>query len=127
MTPMKLHRRMIDRVLSGVLVLGILNACTSMQQRMASRSHARAFITYWPPPENSDKLRLAVKDVIDIKGVVTTAGSEYVARTSQAATKDARCLELARERNVQIVGKTNLTELAVTVSGKNAYFGTPRN
>ncbi len=62
-----------------------------------------------------------------MKGEVTTAGSKYIARTAPPAAKDAQCLALARERGVQIVGKTNLTELAVTVSGKNRYFGTPKN
>jgi Asp-tRNA(Asn)/Glu-tRNA(Gln) amidotransferase A subunit family amidase len=62
-----------------------------------------------------------------MKGVVTTAGSEYLAKTSPPASQDAKCLELARERNVAIVGKTNVTEFAVTVSGKNSYFRTPRN
>jgi amidase len=72
-------------------------------------------------------LRLAVKDLIDIKGVVTTAGSEYVAKTGAPALRDAECLEGARRRNVQIVGKTNLTEFAFGGSGMNEYFGTPKN
>jgi Asp-tRNA(Asn)/Glu-tRNA(Gln) amidotransferase A subunit family amidase len=72
-------------------------------------------------------LRLAVKDLIDMKGVVTTAGSEYLAKNSPPARRDAECLSIARERKVRIVGKTNLTELAVGVSGINQYFGTPRN
>ena len=72
-------------------------------------------------------MRLAVKDNIDMKGVVTTAGSEYVAKTSHAASRDAQCLEIARERNVQIVGKTNLSEFAVAPSGLNEYYGTPKN
>ena len=33
----------------------------------------------------------------------------------------------AQGRNVQIVGKTNLTEFAVTVSGENRFFGTPKS
>ena len=70
---------------------------------------------------------LAVKDNIDMKGVVTTAGSEYVAKTSPPATRDAECLAIARERNVRIVGKTNLSEFAVAPSGLNEYFGTPKN
>ena len=72
-------------------------------------------------------MRLAVKDNIDMKDVVTTAGSEYFAKTSHAATSDAECLAIARERNVQIVGKTNLSEFAVAPSGLNEYFGTPKN
>jgi amidase len=70
-------------------------------------------------------LRLAVKDLIDVKGVVTTAGSEYVAETSPPAKSDAACLMIARTRNVQIVGKTNLSEFAVAPSGINDFFGTP--
>jgi len=99
--------------------------CLLLSAETSGKSHS--FIVYWPPPENSKQLRLAVKDLIDMKGVVTSAGSEYVATTSPPASQDAKCLELARERNVQIVGKTNLTEFAVPVSGKNEYFGTPRN
>lgn len=73
------------------------------------------------------QLRLAVKDLIDMKGVVTTAGSEHLAKNNAPALRDAKCLAIARERNVRIVGKTNLSELALGVSGINGYFGTPRN
>jgi Asp-tRNA(Asn)/Glu-tRNA(Gln) amidotransferase A subunit family amidase len=114
-------------VLTGILLVGFLSACSSPRKRLENRSRAHVFIGHWRAPENPHALRLAVKDLIDMKGVVTTAGSEYVARTSRPAARDAECLALARERNVRIVGKTNLTELAVTVSGRNRYFGTPRN
>jgi amidase len=70
---------------------------------------------------------LAVKDNIDIKGVVTTAGSQYLADTSPPAPRDAKCMAISRARNVQIVGKTNLSEFAVAPSGLNDYFGNPRN
>src|ERR1700719_4247093 len=114
-------------VLPGLLLMILLNGCSALQRHSHTGTRDHAFIVYWPPPENSTRLRLAVKDLIDMKGVVTTAGSEYLARTSPPASQDAQCLELARERNVQIVGKTNVTEFAVTVSGRNEYFGTPRN
>lgn len=107
--------------------MSFFSACSSPQNRRPDRSRDHAFIVYWPPPADSKQLRLAVKDLIDMKGVVTTAGSKYFATTSPPAAQDAKCLELARERNVQIVGKANLTEFAATVSGKNRHFGTPRN
>jgi Asp-tRNA(Asn)/Glu-tRNA(Gln) amidotransferase A subunit family amidase len=87
----------------------------------------RAFIDYWPPDPNSNRLRLAVKDNIDMKGVTTTAGSQIFQQTHKPAQADAACLAIARQRNVQIVGKTNLTEFAVSPSGINEYFGTPEN
>ena len=62
-----------------------------------------------------------------MKGVVTTAGSGLFAKHNPPASRDAKCLAIARERNVQIVGKTNLAEFALGVSGINGYFGTPKN
>ena len=62
-----------------------------------------------------------------MKGVVTTAGSEIFSITHKPAEKDAACLAIARQRKVQIVGKTNLSEFAVSPSGMNEYFGTAVN
>ena len=73
------------------------------------------------------RLRLAVKDNIDVAGVVTTAGSHYLETHNPPAERDAPCLEIARERNAQIVAKTNLSEFAISPSGINDYYGTPRN
>ncbi len=104
-----------------------LSGCSLSQLYTSHNPRRRSFIAYWPPPSNDGHLRLAVKDVIDVKGVVTTAGSAYFARTHPPATEDAACLKIARERNVRIVGKTNLSEFAISPSGVNDHFGTPRS
>ena len=109
----------------GLLLVTLLDSCGVWERPSASYSYDHAFIRYWPPCKESGSLRLAVKDLIDMRGVVTTAGSAYVAETGQPATSDAACLMIARARNVQIVGKTNLSELAVAPSGINDFFGTP--
>ncbi|HEY5812882.1 MAG TPA: amidase [Terrimicrobiaceae bacterium] len=114
---------MAQSVLSGLFLICFISGCST--SGVGTRD--RAFIVYWPPPENSQELRLAVKDLIDIKGVVTTAGSEYFAKAGAPALRDAECLEEVRRRNVRIVGKTNLTEFALGGSGMNEYFGTPKN
>jgi len=75
----------------------------------------------------SDALRLAVKDLIDVAGVPTTAGSRAVADTAPPAGGDAPCLAGARSAGAAIVGKVNLHELAYGASGVNHYFGTPVN
>ena len=72
-------------------------------------------------------IRLAVKDLIDIAGVPTTAGSRAVAETAVPAEADAPCLAGARSAGAAIVGKVNLHELAYGASGVNDYFGTPVN
>jgi amidase len=113
--------------LFGLIATSWLSGCAIPNARPTSATRDRAFIEYWPPAKDSKKLRLAVKDLIDMKGVVTTAGSEFLLKHSSPAKQDAKCLAIARERGVQFVGKTNLSELAVAVSGLNAYFGTPRN
>ena len=74
-----------------------------------------------------DGLRLAVKDLIDIQGVPTTAGSQVVAERAIPAMADALCLAGARAAGAVIVGKTNLNELAYGASGLNEHFGTPVN
>jgi amidase len=71
--------------------------------------------------------RLAVKDLIDVVGVPTTAGCRAVADTAQPASADAPCLAGARAAGAAIVGKTNLFELAFGGSGTNQWYGTPVN
>ncbi len=72
-------------------------------------------------------IKLAVKDVIDISGVITTAGSRAVSGSGVAAGADASCLSGARAANVRIVGKTNLHEFALGATGVNPWYGTPTN
>jgi amidase len=113
--------------LAGLWLMAFFGGCAIPLGRLASGSHDHAFIVYWPPSKESKGMRLGVKDLIDMKGVVTTAGSEYVAKTTPPAANDAECLAIARKRNVRIVGKTNLSEFAVAPSGINDYFGTPKS
>ena len=71
--------------------------------------------------------RVAVKDLIDVAGVPTTAGSRAVERVAQAAESDAACLAGLRSAETRLVGKTNLHELAMLPFGTNPWFGTPLN
>src|SRR5579864_4961454 len=72
-------------------------------------------------------VRLAVKDLIDMEGVPTTAGCRAVADEAAPAPADAACLAGARAAGAAIVGRTNLHELALGVTGVNPWFGTPVN
>ncbi len=71
--------------------------------------------------------RLAVKDLIDVRGVPTTAGCLAVAEKAGPAAEDAPCLSGARAAGAVIVGKANLHELAFGGAGTNEWFGTPVN
>lgn len=130
------RQRLITCVFPLVLLL-FVTGCT-VARPPASPTRDRAYIQYWPPSQSlraahagdtagSGRLRLAVKDLIDMKDVVTTAGSERFAKTRPPARRDAACLAGARRPGVVIVGKANTSELAVAPSGINEYFGTPIN
>jgi len=72
-------------------------------------------------------VRLAVKDLVDMAGVPTTAGCRAVAEAAEPAPADAACLAGARGAGARIVGRANLHELALGVTGVNPWFGTPVN
>jgi amidase len=72
-------------------------------------------------------VRLAVKDLIDMEGEPTTAGCRAVAARARPAARDADCLAGARAAGARIVGRTNLHELALGVTGINPWYGTPVN
>lgn len=96
------------------------------------RSTADAtFITVLDPDRDPlarpDGIRLAVKDCVDVAGVVTTAGSPTVAAVADPAAADATCLAGFRAVGARIVGKTNLHELCFGSSGVNPHYGTPVN
>jgi amidase len=75
--------------------------------------------------------RVAVKDLIDMAGLPTTAGSRPVADKAVPAERDAACVAGLRAAmaagQARFVGKTNLHELAYGITGINAAFGTPVN
>lgn len=79
------------------------------------------------PLASADGLRVAVKDCIDVAGVVTSAGSPVVAEAAEPAAVDAACLAGFRAAGARIVGKANLHELCFGGTGVNAHYGTPVN
>lgn len=95
---------------------------------MAGRWMTTWVTRFEPPPEGvAGLVRVAVKDAIDITGVVTTAGCAAVRDRAVPAAGDALCLAGFRAAGAHIVGKTTLTELCVSPTGDNAVFGMPVN
>jgi len=62
-----------------------------------------------------------------MEGELTTAGCRAVASRAEPAERDADCLAGARAAGARIVGRTNLHELALGVTGVNPWYGTPAN
>ena len=82
-------------------------------------------------PAGSPVVRVAIKDLIDVAGTITTAGCRAVAEQATPAPTDAPLLAGTRAAEargeVQIVGKVNLHELAFGSTGVNPWYGTPPN
>ncbi len=70
---------------------------------------------------------VAVKDLVDVAGHVTTAGCRAVAERARPAVRDASCIERVRAGGGVLLGKVNLHELAFGTSGENPWYGTPEN
>ncbi len=69
-------------------------------------------------------LAVSVKDLFDVAGEVTTAGSQVLASHAPAV---ADCPAVARLRAAggSILGRTNMTEFAFSGVGVNPHYGTP--
>ncbi|MGO4664644.1 amidase [Bosea sp. 2RAB26] len=72
-------------------------------------------------------LTLAVKDLFDVKGYPTGAGSPTVLAQSGIKTKTAPIVKALLDAGARFVGKTITDELAFSMNGKNAHFGAPIN
>lgn len=69
---------------------------------------------------------VSVKDLFDVAGEVTTAGSA-VLRDAPPAERDAPVVARLRAAGAVIVGRTNMTEFAFSGLGLNPHYGTPGN
>src|ERR687893_775277 len=94
---------------------------------------ARAFVPYpaVPVPNAPDGplagLTLAVKDLYDVAGYPTGGGSPHVLAMSGIKARTAPTVQNLLGAGARFVGKTHTDELAFSMNGKNAHFGTPVN
>lgn len=69
---------------------------------------------------------VSVKDLFDVAGQVTRAGSR-VLDDAPPATADAVAVARLRRAGAVLVGRTNMSEFAFSGLGLNPHFGTPRS
>jgi aspartyl-tRNA(Asn)/glutamyl-tRNA(Gln) amidotransferase subunit A len=74
-----------------------------------------------------DGVVITIKDLFDVAGEVTRAGSAMLAKRGRKAAADAPVVRRLREAGAVIVAKTNMTEFAFSGVGANPHFGTPGN
>ena len=71
-------------------------------------------------------LPVSVKDLFDVAGQVTTAGS-VVLKDAPPAERNAPVIDRLIAAGAVIVGRTNMTEFAFSGLGLNPHYGTPKN
>jgi aspartyl-tRNA(Asn)/glutamyl-tRNA(Gln) amidotransferase subunit A len=69
---------------------------------------------------------ISIKDLFDIAGQVTRAGSTVLSDRAPAPV-DALSVARLRRAGFVLVGRTNMTEFAFSGLGLNPHYGTPRN
>jgi len=85
--------------------------------------HLNAFISV--SEEKGEGIVVAVKDLVDVRGMVTTAGG--IILPNVPAAEDAPVIRRIREAGCVIIGKANLHEFAYGVTSVNPHYGTVRN
>jgi aspartyl-tRNA(Asn)/glutamyl-tRNA(Gln) amidotransferase subunit A len=77
-------------------------------------------------PSRFAGIPVSIKDLFDIKGQVTRAGSRALEDTAPAEA-DAPVVARLRRAGFVVIGRTNMTEFAFSGIGINPHFGTPKS
>ena len=93
------------------------------RRRIREHEDLNAFISI--SAETGSGTVVAVKDLVDVAGMVTTAGGIILPDTP--AANDALVVQRIRSRGCVVVGKTNLHEFAFGVTSVNPHYGAVRN
>jgi aspartyl-tRNA(Asn)/glutamyl-tRNA(Gln) amidotransferase subunit A len=76
-------------------------------------------------PSRYAGIPVSIKDLFDIKGQVTRAGSRALDDSAPAET-DAPVVARLRRAGFVVIGRTNMTEFAYSGIGINPHYGTPK-
>jgi Asp-tRNA(Asn)/Glu-tRNA(Gln) amidotransferase A subunit family amidase len=93
------------------------------RDRIRARPELNAFISL--TDEQGEGPMVAVKDLVDVRGTVTTGGGVILPATP--ALEDAPVVRRIREAGCTVVGKANLHEWAFGVTSANPHYGAVRN
>ncbi|MBX3635572.1 MAG: amidase [Rubrivivax sp.] len=122
------HTELIERVLTAAAVPAAAQVFTTLlpdDARAAARAADDALAAGRALPPLAG-LPVSVKDLYDIAGRTTMAGSR-VRAGAPPAMQDAAAVARLRAAGAALVGLTNMSEFAFSGVGINPHHGTPRN
>lgn len=118
--PVRLVEVALQRAQASEAVFITLMADSALAEAQAARARWAA----GRPLSRHDGIPIAWKDLFDIAGTRTTAGSRTRAAVAPARS-DAPVVAATRRLGFIPLGKTNLSEFAFSGLGANPHFGTP--
>lgn len=98
-----------------------------------TRDATRAFMPYPDAPVANaasgplQGLGFGVKDLFDVAGYPTSGGQPFVLAMSGIKTRTAPVVQRLLDAGARFAGKTITDELAFSMNGQNAHFGSPVN
>lgn len=118
----------VEQALAGAAGPAAAHVFTRLypEAALAAARHADALRAAGVPQSPLAGLPVSIKDLYDVAGETTLAGS-VVCRGEPAATADAPAVARLRGSGAALIGKTNMTEFAFSGVGINPHYGTPRN
>ncbi|HEX9390451.1 MAG TPA: amidase [Usitatibacteraceae bacterium] len=121
-----LTRRYLERIADpageGARAFIKVHADSALAAARASDSLRRQGIV----PSPLAGIPISIKDLFDIQGDITTAGS-IILKEAAPAGRDAPAMARLRAAGAIFIGRTNMTEFAYGGHGMNSHYGTPRN
>lgn len=120
LTPLALAEACLQAAKKSENVFIVLTGQRALAEAAASSERWKAK----KPLSALDGVPIAWKDLFDLAGTVTTAGS-VTRRQAPIAKKDAPVVARLTQAGMVNIGKTNLSEFAFSGLGLNSAFGTP--
>jgi len=125
-SPEEVAKKVIESIEASNAHNPSLNAFIAYQRDdiMKQASEAAQRIKKKRPLSIFDGVPVAIKDELDVKGYPTTSGTSFL---KTVAEEDATVVARLRNAGALIVGKTNMHEIGINVTGLNPHHGTTRN
>ena len=122
------HQALVEHALAGAAAPAAQHVFTRLyaQAALAAARHADAALKAGVQLPALAGLPVTIKDLYDVAGETTMAGS-VVRRGAAPAAHDSVAVQRLRAQGAAIVGKTNMTEFAFSGVGINPHHGTPHN
>jgi len=99
---------------------------THRESALAEAKASDALRAHGIVPSPLAGIPVSVKDLFDVAGDITRAGSKALADAAPAKV-DATVVRRLRQAGAIIIGRTNMVEFAFSGLGLNPHYGTPMN